>query len=255
MEIPEGGANKKEAQNMYEILFPDDGTKARMFNRFAEEFFLNNFGSMSKADFELLLFSLYLGRMMEMWPDQPERYSDYRLSKLLGITEGRIRSLKERKELKYPSRFEWEKAFARACEKAEFENGKVRLFIRDARLYSELCNRVMDMGSYSETTMTRQLFVVTPPVFVDLMVAASDQDTQSDMRACLQHILEENHLDVDKYVQREKTWREIVHEAGDELGKQILLSALDQIPLAGSALAKSAEKILNDIKTNKKKEK
>ena len=87
------------------------------------------------------------------------------------------------------------------------------------------------------------------------MVAASDQDTQSDMRARLQHILEENHLDVDKYVQREKTWREIVHEAGDELGKQILLSALDQIPLAGSALAKSAEKILNDIKTNKKKEK
>ena len=40
--------------------------------------------------------------------------------------------------------------------KAEPVNGKVQIYINDHRLYSELRHVINDMGSYSETTLTRQ---------------------------------------------------------------------------------------------------
>ena len=247
-DITDDNVNIKLAKETYDILFRKEQSKINAFENIVSNYYLNNFGSMSKADMELLLFSIYLDQCMETWPDEPERYSDFQLAKIFGITQTRIRSLREKKELKYPSEFKWEEKFPLICEKAEYESGKVRLFVRDSRLYNELCNIVMDMGSYSETTMTRNLLIVSPPVFVDLMVAASDEQGDKEMRKKLQKILKDNKIDEDEYLKEEKTFRQIFREAESDLAKEILLSVLKEIPLVGNGVAKSAEKIMKEMK-------
>ena len=79
------------------------------------------------------------------------------------------------------------------------------------------------------------------------MVVASDELDQYAMRRKLQDILDENHLDADDFIKKEKTFREILREAGADLGQQVILSALEQIPLVGSGLSKSAERLMKEI--------
>lgn len=74
--------------------------KIAIFDKIEQHYFIRNFGSMTKTDFETLLFSEYIEhRIKNKLP-----FDDYSLSKELGITQSRIRAFKERKELKYSDR-------------------------------------------------------------------------------------------------------------------------------------------------------
>lgn len=96
-----------------------DKEKIALFNKIEALYFNKNFGETSKADLEILLFSTYIDHCI----DNGEPYDDYTLSKVLGITQARIRSLKEKKELKYPrDEFEWEDAFAKTIENAKYDD-------------------------------------------------------------------------------------------------------------------------------------
>ena len=56
--------------------------KQACFDKISELYFCKNFGSTSKADLEVLLFSEYIGHCISAG----EPYDDYTLSKQLGIT-------------------------------------------------------------------------------------------------------------------------------------------------------------------------
>lgn len=72
--------------------------KVELFNRIAERYYNHNFGTMLKADMDTLIFSAYIEHCLK----NGLPYDDYSLSIALGITESRVRSLKERKQLQYP---------------------------------------------------------------------------------------------------------------------------------------------------------
>lgn len=57
---------------------------------------------MQKTYFETLLFSLYLDHILDISEDDMNTYSDYTLSKYLGITQSKVSNLKVKKELQYP---------------------------------------------------------------------------------------------------------------------------------------------------------
>lgn len=80
-----------------------DKEKLAAFDKIAGLYFDRNFGSVSKADFETLMFSIYIEHLLDN--DLP--YDDYTMSNSLGISESRIRTLKERKQLKYPREYIW----------------------------------------------------------------------------------------------------------------------------------------------------
>ena len=69
--------------------------KNALFDKIAAMYFNKNFGSTQKADFETLLFSEYIEHCLRF----KLPFDDYTISKELGITQSRVRSLKERKEL------------------------------------------------------------------------------------------------------------------------------------------------------------
>ncbi len=248
-----------DPKSRYDALFPNDRTKAESFDKIAEKYYFQNFGTIQKAEIDLLLFSEYMDRIYKASGDAPNDYSNYTISKLLGITESRVASLKEKKEVKYPSEYDWRQEFLSLLEKAEFKDDKVRIFVRDGRLYSVLCNLVEEMGSYSETTLTRRLLVVSPPVFVDLMIEASPNKDKEEMRNKLAIIFADNKLDSEAYVTKRMTVREALRESSSQIIENVMLAVVDQIPIAGPVVYEAAKGVLSAIKkaysSNKSKSK
>lgn len=143
----------------YRHLFPTEAVKAEAFDKIAELFYNCNFGSTSEADIETLMFSIFIERILkEDGPENFKSYSDYTLSKALCITQARVSNLKVRKELVYPYEdFSWKKSFELVSKKATFENGKIKIYIPDKKLFfatvykgNIIKNLIMDCQSYTK---------------------------------------------------------------------------------------------------------
>lgn len=144
-----------------------DSEKIAAFDKIAELYFKQNFGSTSKADLETLLFSEYIESRIA----QKLSFDDYNLSKELGITQSRIRSLKERKELKYPhSGFSWEDAFADAVEHAKYDKNDhyVKMIIQDINVMNEVRHCIEEKGWYDECSLNRKLLRIPLDCFTEI---------------------------------------------------------------------------------------
>ena len=70
-----------------------------------EHYFQHNFGETSKTDFETFLFAQYLSHLER---DEKASIDDLTIGKELGLTNTKVRNLKERRDLKYPRPdFDW----------------------------------------------------------------------------------------------------------------------------------------------------
>lgn len=141
--------------------------KAAIFDKIAKNYFARNFGSMSKADFETLLFSEYIEHCIK----NGLPYDDYSLSKELGITQARIRSLKERKELKYPYEdFKWKNAFAESVKNAKYDANDhyVKMIIQDINVMNEVRNHIEKAGWYDECSLNKKLLRIPLDCFSEI---------------------------------------------------------------------------------------
>ena len=149
--------------------------KERVFVKIAAAYFCRNFGTLGKADFELLLFSEYVEYLME----HKIKHDDYKLSKELGITQSRVRSLKERKELKYPIEDDyWKQSFASDMKKAKYDKEKNRIVIpiEDINVIIEVRHRIEDLGWYDDYQLNKKLLVISKECLTDLCASLSDND-------------------------------------------------------------------------------
>lgn len=168
---------QEKAKEKYDELFATEADKAAAFDEIARRFYFANFATMSKSDFETLLFSLYLEQILNCSENNYDAYSDYTLSKVLGVPQSRISTLKVRKELQYPySKFNWKESFKRISQRAIYEDRKIRLYIPDRNLYLEIKNAVETSGGYVEMQLSPNLLQIRPEYFIDLVLAISDDD-------------------------------------------------------------------------------
>ena len=79
------------------------------------------------------------------------------------------------------------------------------------------------------------------------MVEAFDVATKEQMREELQRILEENHLDGEKYIHRKKNLKQILTDQKSENAKAVILQAVKAIPIIGDAVAEPAKTVLDSI--------
>ena len=227
----------------YNTLFSKED-KIAAFDKLADLYYFGNFGTLQKSEIDLLMFSELLDRIEESFPDDYNAQSDYNLSKALGITQARVRSLRERKEIKYSSGYVWQDGFRKIVEKAEFDNEKVKLFIRDQRLYTELKNLLEEKGTYAETTLTRQLLVVSPVAFIDLMLEAEKEPDRARVSEKLTEILEKNQI---SYKINQKSLREQLKGTAPEIVSKAVCEMFNMIPVVGGAVSKAAEQISKNI--------
>jgi len=172
----------KQLPKRYTELFTSPESKAVAFDKIAEQYYDGNFGKMSKADFETLLFSIYIEKILDVSEDQPNTYSDFRLSKELGITQSKVSNLKIKKQLQYPRAYNWRQAFARVSDNVHYENGKIRIQIHDINLYYEIKNAVEENGGYIDMTLTPRLLQISPNYFLDLLVSVSEGADRETLR-------------------------------------------------------------------------
>lgn len=162
----------------YEELFGNDyESKAKAFDEIAKVYYDKNFGTMQKSDFDVLMFSIYIEQILKKSESDFDSYSDYTLSKELGITQQRINSLKQKKELKYPKEnFDWKKAFEIYLKKSKYIDKKIKVYIPDPNVYLEIKNIVETNGGIVDIKRNRSILQLSPADFIELVFVISNRD-------------------------------------------------------------------------------
>ena len=157
--------------------------KAKMFDEITEHYYNRNFGSFSKSDMDLLMFKFFLEKGIgnNVNGDNLLDYnsvSDYEISKKLGITQQRVRTLKIKKQLIYPTEYDWQKSLATLLKNARFdkESQKVILSIPDPNLLIEIQNYVEKHGGYVATQFNRKLLQIRIEYFIELAVLVHENE-------------------------------------------------------------------------------
>ena len=169
---------KKE--NYYEKLFINNEVKATAFDKIAKKYFYGNFGTMSKSDFETLLFSEYFDVIKKGNSEDDISWSDYELSKQLGITQARITNLKVKKELQYPNEDGdlWKKELIKDAKNIKFVNESILLYVIEKNVFIEAKNTLIKNGCIPQETDTNNLFVLDKYSFLCLMSECYEQKEQ-----------------------------------------------------------------------------
>lgn len=207
--------------------------KIATFEKIANLYFNKNFGTISKSDFETLLFSEYLEHRLR----NKEPFDDYTLSKELGITQSRIRSLKERKELKYPyENYTWKNAFADSVKHAKFDENDhyVKFIIQDINVMNEVRHYIEEKGWYDECSLNRKLLRIPLDCFVEICL----EDT-----SVVDLFTAETKRKVKKIASSDNALLELIQDFSKEgfkafvmsAGKEAILSVLPCFPFSGLA--------------------
>ncbi len=234
----------KELSKKYKELFTAED-KVKAFDEIAKNFYFGNFASMPKAEIDLLMFSIYLDKILDKSEEDLDSYSDYKLSKIFGITQRRIINLKEKKQLKYPREFEWEKVFLEHLKNARYDNGYFIVNIRDINLYRELENAIDSRGGYIDVQLNPKILKLKEEYFIDLILTVADDEGQ--MRKAIRNVLNNSsNIDISEF-EDEKSIGDILKSSFvDNMPELIAELVSGIVPVAGSV----AKPIIKDIAGN-----
>ncbi len=202
------------------ISFTDE-EKINAFDEIASCFYEKNFGQMTKADIELMMFHFYLEKKVfeNTASDGTLDYnecSDYKISKELGITQQRVRNLKVRKQLVYPIEFTWETAFAGLIKNARYDytSKKVIINIPDPNLYLEIQNYLEEKGSYIEKQLNSKVMKFRVEYFIDLCLLSEPEENKKRIIKSIRSQLKESDKNDYKLIEK-------------DIGKSLIKSSID----------------------------
>lgn len=119
-----------------------------------------NFGTLSKSEFDLLVFHYYL---LDKQAQVGSGYvTDYEIGRDLGLTIQRVRSLREREALKWPLKEEgkWKNDFLQCLPNAHCDaNRDVKIPVPDVNVMKEVRNYFEAQGLYDEYHQNPKLFM------------------------------------------------------------------------------------------------
>ncbi len=168
--------------NNYEKLFSIK-EKVKAFDKIAEAYYFKNFGTMQKSDLDVLMFSIYIEQILSKTESEYDSYSDYTLSKELGITQARVNVLKQKKELKYPrAGFDWKDSFKTFMDRATYDNNKIQIYVPDPNVYLEIKNVIEKGGGIVDVKRNKNVLQISPDDFIQLVVDMSDEGDEKKIR-------------------------------------------------------------------------
>lgn len=159
----------------YESLF-HNFDKTAAFDKIAELFYDRNFASTSKSEIELLMFSFYMEAVIKA--NQREdgvidyvKCSDYEIAKQLGLTQDRIKTLKLKKQARYPVEFDWQKSLASIKNNIRLESATRRIIIpvTDPNLNAEIRNFISSHGGFVDFESGKDYIRIRVEYFLMLM--------------------------------------------------------------------------------------
>jgi len=179
------------------ITFSDE-EKIKIFDEIVSHFFDSNFGQLSKSDIELMMFNIYINKMISdnRNPDGTIDYrkcSDYKISQELGITQQKVRNLKVKNQLVNPIDYDWKVALAKLTENARYDKttGKIVINIPDPNLFIEIQNFIEDQGAYVEKQLNSKILQLRVEYYIDLIVALEQDASRKKIIKELKKIFKE----------------------------------------------------------------
>ena len=214
--------------------------KAAAFDRISEHYFNRNFGSLPKSNLDVLMFSIYLEHCAQCG----EPTDDYALSKDLGISQARIRTLKQNEALQVTSTRadNWKTEFANYTKFARYDNVKqlVKLTIPEVVVLNELRHFIVENGLYDEYQLNPRLFQCRVDVFAEICSLLEDEsivfdaDSKRKIKALKAKIPEEDgKTAIEKICSG--AWKSGLRDLSRSVGTEVLSEVLDLIPFSGIA--------------------
>lgn len=152
---------------MNNLSFTTD-EKIKAFDRISECFLQRNFGSVGKSDIELLFFST----VMEHLKANHLPSDDYAVSKILGITQQRVRNLKVKNQLRNPQAFDWKVEFAEKAQNVRYiaDDSCVIVNLDDPVLFIEVQHFIEQHNGIVDYTLNPKLLKMQTRDFAMLLV-------------------------------------------------------------------------------------
>ena len=223
--------------------------KAKAFDNIAAHYYKGNFGSLSKSDLDVLLFTILIDHCRQ----DDLRTDDYTLSKLLGVTQSRIRTFKQKSQLQYPTEMSWQSYFVDCIKNARYDEvkGLVKLSIPEVNVLIELRQFMLEQGWYDEYQLNPRLFQCKLDIFVLLCgkleggTESFPEETKKQLETLKKKLPAEQSESLEKIIVGE------VQDGIIEFAKQASIEAvcalLKLLPFGGLA-AKAIEILINVIK-------
>ncbi len=158
--------------------------KAAYFDELAKRYYNKNFATLSKTDADLLMFHFYLKKFISQNTDEDgiinfQMCSDFKISKELGITQRRVKGLKEKSQLVYPIELQWQKNLRPLLKNARRDNDKIVIPISDPSLLREAENYIEELGGYTETCVKDKCLIIRPEYYIDLQMEIFDENDRN----------------------------------------------------------------------------
>ncbi len=117
-----------------------------------------NFGTLSKSEFDLLVFHYYL---LNKQANSTGKYvTDYEIGRDLGLTIQRVRSLREREALKWRSQEDWKEKFLKCLKYAHYDekSDAVKILVLDVNVIKEVRNFIEMAGLIDDYQLNPKVF-------------------------------------------------------------------------------------------------
>lgn len=126
---------------------------------------LERFNSISKSDYDVAFFHV----LMENGYGEK---SDFELSRLLMLTETKIKNLRYRCNLVYPMDEDYERQLKDILQNAAYkrDGNRIQFCVKDKMLRSYANNLLTEDGNFADSSFNSDIISLTPMDMVDLMV-------------------------------------------------------------------------------------
>ena len=238
--------NADNGINVFNSLYDEKDLtikKAGAFDELMEMFYAGNFCSTSKSEIELKMFSIFMDGMIDKFKIGEDGLddsacSDYNIGKMLGIPQEKVRTLKIKKQARYPREFDWKKSLELIKDDIVYDSVKKKIIIpiRDPNLYNEIRNFIEDQGGYIEIQRGNNRIQIRPEYFFILLYKAVDEESDREKirNEFAKKLRERNESeDIDNILTEKEMFEKALSYDGNrfELIKEILKNI--QNPLVG----------------------
>lgn len=171
------------------------------------ELFTRRFGSFNKTDYEVLMFTIYLDSL-----PVDKQIFDYIISKDLGITETKVRSLRIKSQLLYPKELDWKGILSKAIKNGRYSevDNMITISIEDPSCLNRV--RFEVEAAYGTVDLTNNKKQLKLPIESVISLALEiDSESEKDILTRLN----------EEWKKQNKQHKQISRES---LGKRVLKS-------------------------------
>ena len=229
---------EKQEAGFEEVNF---GVWKGFLSEIKEHCLTRNFGTLSKSEFDLMVFHYYL--LNKQVNVGGQYVSDYDIGRELGLTIQRVRSLREREALKWRSQEDWKEKFLKCLKYARYDekSDAVKILVLDVNVIKEVRNFIEMAGLIDDYQLNPKVFQCNLDALIAICI---DFKSENDDNLCGK-ILDKLRESTDKKVAHAVKRR--VQPVQAYLTETVVKSAYDTIALipgVGRALGELFAKLV-----------